>query len=244
MRLGRDESIPALLVHPEAEPTTAAPVVIWMHGRGVNKELDPGRYLRWMRAGIGACAIDLPGHGERFDAALHQPERTFEIVVQMEREIDAIVEALRDMDGFDMDRMGIGGMSGGGMAALIRLTREHHFACASVEATSGSWEHQRHRAMFRDVASEIFHAKNPIENLGGWKEVPFQAIHAVGDEWIAIEGQREFTRALKRQYGDPKRVELIEYENTGAPHEHAGFGRMSADAKNRQVEFFQRWLLA
>jgi len=34
-----------------------------MHGRTANKELDPGRYLRLIRAGIAVCAIDLPGHG-------------------------------------------------------------------------------------------------------------------------------------------------------------------------------------
>jgi len=56
--------VPALLAHPDWE--TPAPVVLWMHGRTVSKELDPGRYLRWVRAGIAACAVDLPGHGERF----------------------------------------------------------------------------------------------------------------------------------------------------------------------------------
>src|SRR5262245_11172372 len=62
-RLGPSD-IPALLVHPDWNSGQPAPMVLWMHGRTVNKELDPGRYLRWMRAGIGACAVDLPGHGE------------------------------------------------------------------------------------------------------------------------------------------------------------------------------------
>ena len=73
-RPARLAGVPSLLVHPDwARP---APFVLWMHGRTVDKELDPGRYLRWVRAGIGACAIDLPGHGERHEAAADEPSST------------------------------------------------------------------------------------------------------------------------------------------------------------------------
>ena len=63
-------NVPALLVHPHLDRTSGtvtrpAPVLVWMHGRTVAKELDPGRYLRLARAGIASCALDLPGHGER-----------------------------------------------------------------------------------------------------------------------------------------------------------------------------------
>ena len=65
VRLGPD--VPCLVVRPEpgAEPAGPTPFLIWMHGRTANKELDPGRYLRLARAGIGSCAVDLPGHGFR-----------------------------------------------------------------------------------------------------------------------------------------------------------------------------------
>ncbi|MCH8858659.1 MAG: hypothetical protein IID54_03665, partial [Proteobacteria bacterium] len=92
--------MPALLAHPDEgwnDPTapapTARPVVIWMHGRSVNKELDPGHYLRWLRAargGIATCALDLPGHGERFIEAFQGPAHTLEVVRQAASEIDLI----------------------------------------------------------------------------------------------------------------------------------------------------------
>jgi hypothetical protein len=78
-----DHDVPALLAHPDWEGGERVPLVLWMHGRTVTKEIDPGRYLRWIRAGIGACAVDLPGHGERFDAALQEPERTLDVVLGM-----------------------------------------------------------------------------------------------------------------------------------------------------------------
>jgi dienelactone hydrolase len=242
-RLGPSR-VPAMLAHPDWERGEPVPAVIWMHGRTVSKEIDPGHYLRLLRAGIGVCAVDLPGHGERFDAALQPPERAWDVVMQMIDEIDEIIDAVSAEPSFDSRRLGIGGMSAGGMAALARLCFDHPFRCASVEATSGSWMHQRHRRMFRDVTDEQIHEHNPIEHLRHWREIPLQAFHAINDEWVGIEGQKAFLEALRARYAQPELVELIQYDRTGAPYEHAGFGRHSADAKDRQAAFFARWLRA
>ncbi|MBZ0173007.1 MAG: hypothetical protein K8E66_11540, partial [Phycisphaerales bacterium] len=59
-RLGA-HGLPALLAHPDW--STPHPVCIWLHVRRVFKEMDPGRYSRWLQAGVAVCAIDLPGHG-------------------------------------------------------------------------------------------------------------------------------------------------------------------------------------
>src|SRR5512142_2488603 len=86
--------IPALLAHPDWE--RPAPTVLWLHGRTVSKELDPGRYLRWVRAGIAACAIDLPGHGERSGERLHDPGRSLELIGRTVADIDIVVGALAE----------------------------------------------------------------------------------------------------------------------------------------------------
>ncbi len=176
MRLGPTE-VPSLVVHPEWEGDGATgeaarprhapsrvPLVLWMHGRTAFKELDPGRYLRWVRAGIGGCAVDLPGHGERFEDSLQSPEATLRVVSQMVGEIDGIVAALEALDVFDSTRLVIGGMSAGGMVTLARLCRPHPFRCATVEATTGSWRFQSHRAMWDPVLSAEL---NPIAHLDG-----------------------------------------------------------------------------
>jgi len=234
--------VPVMLVHPDWESATPVPVVLWMHGRTVDKELDPGRYLRWLRAGIATCAVDLPGHGERLDADLQQSDRTLDVGQQMLGEIDPIVDALGAMDLFDLDRAGIGGVSAGGMTALARLCTRHRFRCVSVEATTGSWRHQSHRPMFRDRDQELA-GLDPIEHLAGWREVPLQALHARYDEWMPIEGQQAFIDALRRDYREPDLVEFIRYDRTGAAYEHAGFGSFASEAKNRQLDFFKRRLL-
>ncbi len=241
-RLGT-AGIPAMIVRPERDTGGPAPAVIWMHGRTVSKELDPGRYLRWMRAGIAACAVDLPGHGERHDPDLQSADLALDVVTTMLEEIDPVVEALRERGDFDMERLGIGGVSAGGMAAMARLCRDHPFRCASVEAATGSWRHQSHRAMFRGRHEEATKL-DPIAHLDAWREIPFQAIHSRADEWVAAEGQAAFIEALRGRYRDAALIDFVLYDRTGATYEHAGFGRMAADAKGRQTAFFRQHLNA
>jgi dipeptidyl aminopeptidase/acylaminoacyl peptidase len=241
-RLGRS-NIPVMLVHPDWDAEEQVPLVIWMHGRTASKELDPGRYLRLMRAGIGVCAVDLPGHGERFEAPLQHPAHTLDVILQMIDEIDEIVDAVTALGVFDRDRLGIGGMSAGGMATLSRLCRPHPFRCASVEATTGSWMHQQDREMFHGRRAEEIHPNNPMEHLEHWRQIPLQAIHSKLDSWVSFDGQAAFIEELRWHYGDPMLIELIAYEETGAPFEHAGFGRLAADAKEKQRNFFRKWLI-
>jgi dienelactone hydrolase len=233
--------VPALLVRPQASGAQPAPVVLWMHGRTAHKELDPGRYLRWLRAGIGTCAVDLPGHGERYDEALRAPAHDFEVVRRMIGEVDALLEVLRAIPEFDLRRAAIGGVSAGGMAALGRLCREHPFRCASVEATTGSWSGRW--PTLPDTQRSEARRLDPIGNLDGWRAIPFQAFHSRIDQLVPWEEQRRFTDALLKRYSVAAQVDLVVYDETGAPYEHVGMGRMAADAKNRQAAFLRRWLV-
>ncbi len=242
--------VPALVAHPDW--TTPAPVVLWMHGRTVSKELDPGRYLRWIRAGLGACAIDLPGHGERFDADAQRPERTLFVVRQAIAEIDHVV---RDLTGprfaipdgrpaFDASRVAIGGMSAGGMVTLRRLCEAHTFVCAAVESTAGDFSRMPvYDARYdRALVGEL----DPMRHLDTWRPIPLLALHSEADEWVPVGAIRSFTDALRdrcvRLGADPAMVELTTWPTTGAPAEHSGFGRVANDAKNIQSAFLARHL--
>ena len=242
-RLG-SSSIPALIVHPTWEAGDRAPVLMWMHGRTARKEIDPGRYLRLMRSGIGVCAVDLPGHGDRFEAALQHPAHTLDLVLQMTDEIDELIDAMHGMDDlFDRERMAVGGMSAGGMATMARLCHDHPFVCAAVEASTGSWRHQLHREMFRGQMGPDIVDVNPMENLDDWREIPFLAIHSVGDAWVSYEGQRSFVEAVRGRYERPELVEMVADEVAGAPFEHAGFGKFASEAKDVLKDFLRRHLL-
>ncbi|MBL8747395.1 MAG: prolyl oligopeptidase family serine peptidase [Phycisphaerae bacterium] len=254
--------VPALVAHPDAGWDTdlrtspkPRPIVIWMHGRTVNKELDPGRYLRWIRAGIAACALDLPDHGERFAEGRQGSDATLEIVKQMAEELDDVTAALGDAQwrgAFDVSRMAIGGMSAGGMATLIRLCRPHPFRCACVESTAGDFSMMSRFMEFtsrggRDADGTLARELNPATHLDAWRPIPLLALHSEADAWVPANAIRSFTNALRERYAalgaDPSIVELKTWETTGAPYEHAGFGRVAGEAKDAQLNFLRKWLI-
>ena len=237
MRLGRD--VPGLLVLPEPEDRPA-PLLIWMHGRTADKTLDSGRYLRLFRAGIASCSLDLPGHGERYDEEAQRPESVLAIVEQMVEELDEITAQLGERTDIDEHRIAIGGISAGGMVALARCCRTHPYKAVTVEATTGNLEY-RASSIFADPARS--RRLDPIEHLDSWRPIPLLALHNLLDEWVEVDGQRFFIEALRKRHEHPEEVEFHVYEKpTGAPYEHSGFGRYSADAKTRQVDFLSRVL--
>lgn len=231
--------VPALLVQKDDQPR---PFILWMHGRTADKELDAGRYLRYVRRGINVCAVDLPGHGERYEAELQEPKRVLDVIQSMVGELDEILAELGEISGFDMNKAAIGGMSAGGIAAIMRLLRTHPFQAVVLEASMGSWCGQRDHSMFSGLSEDQFNALNPIEHLHDWKEIPTLAFHNRHDQWIPYAAQSEFIDALQHRYDDPDIIEFVSFDHTGAPREHVGFGRRAAFVKEVQVEFVARHL--
>lgn len=269
VRLSRTQ-IPALLAHPDW-PGVASPrpTLVWLHGRTANKELDPGRYMRCLRAGIATCAIDLPHHGERFDEAGQAPGATMHTLQESIPEIDLVVDALADpifAGAFDLDRLAIGGMSMGGMATLRRLCDPHPFVAAAVECTtgwlSGLYVPEKAVDSKRDGSCnfviprwvkdrwpeeppyEVIQQVDPSQHLDGFRPIPLLALHAETDEIIPWGQMQTFLGMLRGQYrekgADPAMIQFRTWRDTGAPNEHAGFGKYGNDAKNAQAEFLTR----
>jgi len=257
-RLG-PSSIPALLVHPDWQ--TPSPTLLWLHGRTVSKELDPGRYLRLLRAGIATVAIDLPGHGEREGPKRTGPEHTVDVLAEAVAEIDEVLDALTSPAAdalypagcFDTSRIAMGGMSAGGMVTLRRLCDPHPFAAAVVEATTGRLadlyfpaEGSPLRPWPVDHPRARVDAIDASQHLDSWRPIPLLAISTTTDLVVPFETQQHFLDDLRAHYtaqhADPHMIELKTYADTGAPQEHAGFGKFGNDAKNAATEFLVRCL--
>ena len=230
-----------LLEPTEAPVDSRPPAVVWLHGRTAWKEVDPGRFLRLIRSGIAVIAPDLPGHGDRYDPVLQGPTHVLDVIRMMLQELDGLVAAGAEALGVDPMRIGIGGMSAGGMTAISRMTRPHDFRCAVLEAATGSWAHQRARPMFSHCDDATIRAIDPIEHLQAWTPIPILAVHSMADEWVDWAGQSSFLDAIEA-LGPPGLVERMLFERTGAEHEHVGFGLHSADVKERELDFYARHL--
>jgi len=232
--------VPCLLVQSDEKPR---PFLFWIHGRTADKELDPGRYLRCMRHNINVCAVDLPGHGQRFKQEYQSSNRVLDVVLQMTDEIDAVLDGLRNYPGFDLHAGAIGGMSAGGLVAIMRLLRPHPFQSAILEATGGSWEHLRHSPICETLSDDEFNAMNPIARLETWRDIPVIAFHSRHDAWMPFAAESEFIEAIKMKSQNPENVELVAFDHAGAPDEHIGFGRETSFVKEIQVEFLARHLM-
>jgi len=218
------------------------PFLFWMHGRTAYKELDPGRFLRCLQRGINICAVDLPGHGQRLEAESQGANRIWPVVEQMSLEIDAVLEGLKSIEGFDIQRCAIGGMSAGGMAAITRLLKPHPFSALVLEATCGDWSFIRNKPMCAALSEEEFDAINPINHLDQWENIPVIAFHSEKDEWIPYEAASSFIESLRARLNDSADIDLVSFKDTGAPYEHVGFGRESANVKELQTQFLVRHL--
>jgi alpha-beta hydrolase superfamily lysophospholipase len=241
-RLGPD--VPALLVEPEALPPSGrAPVVVWLHGRTVSKELDTARYTRLMRANVGVCALDLPGHGEREDPALQAPDALPELLERMLGELDAVVDDLGRRSWVDPARLALGGVSAGGMVTLRRLCDPHPFRCAAVEGAAGVFARPGEARFVRARLARL----EPLAHLEGWRPLPLLALHSELDEVVPVAAIRSFMDALRARYAaqgaDPDLARLVTWPRTGAPHEHQGFGRVAGEARARLVEFLDAHLV-
>ncbi len=257
-RSARFGDVPALIAHPDW--SNPAPVVLWLHGRTVSKEIDSGRYLRLIRAGIAVCAIDLPGHGERYDADLQSPKRTLELLAKTVGEFDHIIASLNAPDFekvLDTSRLAVGGMSAGGMATLRRLCDPHPFTCAAIEASTGWLEglystSQSAPGAVTRAPWAVTHdparvrTLDPIRHLASFRPIPLLSLHSEADEIVPYPGMRHFLSTLRSHYAslsaDPSLITAVSWPRTGAPGEHAGFGRAANDAKNTLVAFYERHL--
>lgn len=254
-RLG-PAGVPTLLAHPDWEHP--APVMFWMHGRTVNKELDPGRYLRWIRAGIAAVSIDLPGHGERLIEDWQTPARSMDVLEQAVGEVGGVLDALSGGQWggvFDLSRVGIGGMSAGGMAALRRVCEPAPasvvaFRAVSVEGSTGWLEGlyaperaglPRAERVFAEISPDRLERLDPMRHLAAMPTVPMLVLHSEADRVVPWQGMAVYVERVRSAYrargADPGLVRVRTWPETGAPQEHAGFGRFANDAKNLQVEF-------
>ncbi|MBL4847850.1 MAG: alpha/beta fold hydrolase [Planctomycetes bacterium] len=239
VRVGKLGAAPALLCHPEpvSSAPRAAPLLLWLHGRTVRKEIDSARFLRLTRAGFACLAIDLPGHGERLDPALQAPDALPQLLAAGVAELDEVLASLWASDWaplIDRERLALGGMSAGGMIALRRLCDSHPFRCAVVESSCGDFQ-AAGGGRFPASQLEPF---DPARHLAGWQaELPFLALHSERDEVCPLVGITRFVQALKSRYQAPERVTLQTWPETGAPKEHAGFGRKSHAARVALIEF-------
>jgi fermentation-respiration switch protein FrsA (DUF1100 family) len=82
---------------------------------------------------------------------------------------------------------------------------------------------------------------DPSRHLDGFRPIPLLALHNEGDQMVPLAVQKGFLDRLAGHYreqgADPGLIRLHTFADSGAPAEHAGFGRHANEAKNIQLGF-------
>lgn len=256
--------VPALVSSPEPDAfPTPAPVVVWMHGRTAFKEIDNGRFLRLIRAGIACVSLDLPGHGQRGEPGRDRHEHTPAVLDEMTGELPGVLDAIRaEHPGIDLDRSIIGGMSAGGMVAARFCANDHPFRGLVMESSTGWPEklwtmdiedadgprgpHSKPIDHDRTLVHRIDARHHLLEHPETWRTIPVLALHSEIDRTVPVACQRGFLDTIRSVYksrgADASQVVLRTWPETGAPYEHAGFGKVAGEAKSVFLEFCERVL--
>lgn len=262
-RLGPD--VPALIATPP-EATTPTPALLWMHGRTAHKELDNGRYLRLLRANIASIALDLPGHGERKQPGLDDHSLTPTVINQMLEELPEVLQDLKDNHpNIDTNRIIIGGMSAGGMVAARACYNAKDYPAAiralimesstgwlknlydsDIETPDGHLGKVNHTGEAAALVTHLDTRQQLDQDPAPWPTIPVLALHSEADRTVPIICQQGFINTLKDIYQsrseDPNQITLHTWPTTGAPFEHAGFGKVASEAKSLVTDFCTKHL--
>lgn len=154
---------------PDGAAGTRWPVVVFIHGFASNR-LEVPSFVRMSRLleenGIASVRVDLSGHGES-DGDFFDVTITGEIA-----EARSVVQAVRGMDFADPDRIGLVGMSMGGVVAGIVAAEEPgvRAVCLWSPAAIAPFEIGSGYLRGRSLAAEI--AKNGYFDADGHRMSP------------------------------------------------------------------------
>jgi dienelactone hydrolase len=214
-------SLPALLVHPDREPTGArpAPAMIFFDGFDVTKELQYGYGIPDLAArGVGCLIVDGPGNGEsvRF--------RNLPLIAETENYATAAYEYLAARDEFDPTRIGVMALSLGGYYAPRAASLEPRFACCVAWGAQWDYHEIWARRLEELDSGKVLSLSVPPEHLqwvlgvsdraAALKKLegfrldgivqkmacPFLLLHGAGDEQIPLElAEKLFEAAGSKQ---------------------------------------------
>ncbi len=168
---GTTERVPALVVRPPDDPAGAVkrrPAVVVLHGTGGNKEMMRGWLVDLARLGFVALAIDGRYHGERGTAVVGVgPLAYFSAITRAWRsppgmpqehplyydtcwDVWRTLDYLETRDDVDRSRLGLAGVSKGGIETWLATAADERVAAAvpmiGVQSLRWGLEHDRYQA--------------------------------------------------------------------------------------------------
>lgn len=205
-------------IRPEA--AINAPMAIFLHEQGTNKDECLEMAFSCAQAGYFCVLMDLPGHGERLST---QTLQAIEVVTEGSADIDLILEFYRLSRYADSSRFGLLGISMGGSVAyhyaafgekmpalLLVCSAEADFAelydkgsLVQGKEQPSTWDAETFRAYCKTC--------NPMDHLDRLCEIPMLSIYGSQDSVVNIDSIHSLAERMSA--AGKARFMFLEHEN-------------------------------
>lgn len=223
-RLG---AAPALIARPSSA-RLPLPTVLWFHGFTVDKETHRTELATLAEAGFLAVGIDAAGHGERrladfeerFSGPKEETDREiFALVAETAAEVPEILDLLCGAGLTDEARIGVAGISMGGMITYGAMALDPRIRAAVALLATPEWPHPA----------------SPHRQVDRFFPAALLSITGERDENVPPAAARAFHAELEGRYRQhPERLRYLEIE--GSPH------MMTAEGWERSIRETIAWL--
>jgi len=246
-----EERIPANFFYKEG---AAKPIVFCQHGFTGIKESMLSTCLRLADAGFFAVAIDAVKHGERVDPNLLANLREnfapfFEILLGTVKDVGKVIEHLEDNVNADVERVGMMGVSMGGIITLLTAAVNQKVKAIASVIGGANFPVLLEKSAINKMglpmgpleklgssAIEFVKKHDPINNVDRFRTMPVLLLNGEQDDLVPLECASSLYNALKPFYGVAQdRLKLKVYPKTG--HEY------KPEMETETVEWFKKHLL-
>jgi dienelactone hydrolase len=226
----RIDNIPALEVFQNGA-SNHLPMVVLVHGWNSRKEDMLFMAYGLAINGFFVVPIDVVGHGERMREGAWTMDALFGLVHQTTEDINRVIAHYEGDTRVDVQRVGLSGISMGGVVTYEYLTRDDKQIRAAVpmigtpDFTSLISEDRADKIMsmlglnlqntMNIINPEMLRAMQPAQKMNLMDSVPLLMLNGVEDPLIDIKSVRDFYQRIKPLYSQPENVQLVEYPGVG-----------------------------
>lgn len=229
------------------------PIVIIVHGWSARKENMLFHAYLLAQSGFFVVAPDAYGHGERKTDTSNDPlSILMNAVTVTADDIDTLIDNYVHDDRVDIARIGLAGVSMGGIITYSHIIKKDRRVKAAVPLIStpdilAALNSPNKEALFKaaginphdnggklDEILKMVESLQPASRYQDMNGIPLLILNGTADPLIDIEGVRKFYNFMKPIYYDAEAIQMIEYPGVG----HAVNFNMVQD----MIQWFEKYL--